>query len=202
MTEDKNNMPPPSVDADAALSVSEQAFLAALRAPISLDSNAFDASVMAAVRREPAPARPASRRRSGRVFGIIAAGAALAAAVTLFVVNGGSRLTPEVPATSVVVTTVTPAPAVRTVRFTLVASGASRVAVAGSFNGWNTVSTPLRRVDRDTWEADIPLGAGRYVYQFVVDGTRWVPDPRAPRDAGDDFGVTNSVVTVPTFGSA
>src|SRR5665213_3643818 len=158
MTEDKNNMPPPSVHDAAALSVSEQAFLAALRAPISLDSNAFDTSVMAAVRREPAPA---SRRRSGRVFGIIAAGAALAAAVALVVVNGGARLTPEVPATSVVVTTVTPAPAVRTVRFILVASGASRVAVAGSFNGWNTVSTPLRRVDRDTWEADIPLGAGR-----------------------------------------
>ncbi|HSU95594.1 MAG TPA: isoamylase early set domain-containing protein, partial [Gemmatimonadaceae bacterium] len=92
--------------------------------------------------------------------------------------------------------------AVSNVRFTLVASGASAVAVAGSFNGWSTAATPLRRIDKNTWTADIPLGAGRYVYQFVIDGHRWVPDPKAPRDAGDDFGATNSVVTVAGSGSA
>ncbi|MGI9089995.1 MAG: isoamylase early set domain-containing protein [Gemmatimonadaceae bacterium] len=83
-------------------------------------------------------------------------------------------------------------------RFSLVGARAAKVTVAGSFNGWNTSATPLRRVGNATWVADVPLKAGRYVYQFVLDDHRWVQDPNAPRDPGDDFGKSNSVVTVVT----
>jgi hypothetical protein len=178
----------------------EREFISAVRAPVVVDAAAFDARVMAAVHRE----RPFGAPVRGRSYRKIAAFSAVAtalAAVVAFVMIGIGRTHRAAPAARPVAVAAARS-AVRTVRFTLVASGASRVAVAGSFNGWNTAATPLRQIDKNTWTADIPLGAGRYVYQFVIDGHRWVPDPQAPRDPGDDFGATNSVVTVPMAGSA
>jgi hypothetical protein len=194
-------------DADD-LDAVEQRLVARLRAPVVVDASAFDARVMAAVQREPSfgrSSRDAARhatRTTGRatrrmVSAISVAGLAMAAAVAFIMIRGDGKRTVPVNHPVKVVRS-----AVSNVRFTLVASGASAVAVAGSFNGWSTAATPLRRIDKNTWTADIPLGAGRYVYQFVIDGHRWVPDPKAPRDAGDDFGATNSVVTVAGSGSA
>jgi hypothetical protein len=34
------------------------------------------------------------------------------------------------------------------------------------------------------------------VYGFVVDGSRWIPDPAAPQSDDGDFGSANSVVYV------
>ena len=187
------------------LDAAEQRLVARLRAPVVVDASAFDARVMAAVEREPAFGRSNRRATGGAashatrrmVAAISVAGLAMAAVVAFIMIRGaGGRTVPRNHPVTVVRS------AVSNVRFTLVASGASAVAVAGSFNGWSTAATPLRRIDKNTWTADIPLGAGRYVYQFVIDGHRWVPDPKAPRDAGDDFGATNSVVTVAGSGSA
>lgn len=87
--------------------------------------------------------------------------------------------------------------AVREVEFTLVAPGASRVMLVGDFNGWSSVATPLRISARHgTWSVTVPLAAGRHEYAFLVDGKHWLPDPRAPRAPGDDFGTPNSVLTV------
>ena len=210
MAEDESRLQSTNGRDVESLSDSERAMVSALRAPVPVDADAFDARVMAAVRRE--PAFGGARHRSHRGLG--AAGAAIAglaalAAMVLFAVDGGRNVAHGVHGASVAnahtalgATGATARAATRTVRFTLVASGASRVVIAGSFNGWNTVATPLRRVGKDTWAADISLGAGRYEYQFVINGNRWVADPRAPRGAGDDFGATNSVVTVPVPGSA
>lgn len=178
----------------------EREFISAVRAPVVVDAAAFDARVMAAVNAERPFGAPA-RGRSYRKLAAFSAVATALAAVVAFVMIGIGRTHRAAPAARPVAVAAARS-AVRTVRFTLVASGASRVAVAGSFNGWNTAATPLRQIDKNTWAADIPLGAGRYVYQFVIDGHRWVPDPQAPRDPGDDFGATNSVVTVPMAGSA
>jgi hypothetical protein len=177
----------------------ELAMVDTLKAKLPIDPVGFDARVMAAVRLEPKHGGHSPRRRSSFWMPAISAGGvALAAAVVFLSIRSELPVNrqPAVP------TIVRSQPAAHTVRFTLVASGASHVVVAGSFNGWNTTATPLRKVDNDTWAADVPLGAGRYVYQFVIDGARWVPDPRAPHDAGDDFGATNSVVTVAGSGSA
>lgn len=178
----------------------EREFLTAVRAPVVVDAAAFDARVMAAVRRERASGSLGRARSYRRAVAFSTVAAALAAVVA-FVMIGRARMY-RATAIARSVTVADAHASVRTVHFTLVASGASRVAVAGSFNGWNTAVTPLRQIDKNTWAADIPLGAGRYVYQFVIDGHRWVPDPQAPRDPGDDFGATNSVVTVPVAGSA
>jgi hypothetical protein len=43
---------------------------------------------------------------------------------------------------------------------------------------------------------ELPLQTGRYQYAFIVDGERWVVDPKAPRAVEESFGAPNSVVTV------
>lgn len=69
------------------------------------------------------------------------------------------------------------------------------VAVAGSFNNWDPVSTPLRRED-GVWSTILVLPAGSYEYMFVENGERWVTDPLAARTRDDGFGTTNAVLDV------
>lgn len=87
--------------------------------------------------------------------------------------------------------------AVRHVEFTLVAPRASRVMLVGDFNGWSPAATPLHAsAGHGIWSVTVPLAPGRHEYAFLVDGKHWLPDPRAPRAPGDDFGAPNSVLTV------
>lgn len=119
------------------------------------------------------------------------AGAALAAAaaVLVFVVRPGPGAAP--------------APIAQRaesvfVRFELYAPGAKSVALAGSFNQWNAGAAPLVRVDgTGLWTVTVPLPPGPQQYGFVVDGTRWMPDPAAPA-VDDGFGRKNSVIAVNT----
>jgi Glycogen recognition site of AMP-activated protein kinase len=70
----------------------------------------------------------------------------------------------------------------RLVRLMFDAPDARRVAVAGDFNRWNVAATPLARDERtQRWSVTLALREGEHRYAFVVDGTRWVPDPRAER---------------------
>ena len=83
-----------------------------------------------------------------------------------------------------------------TVRFVLVAPGAQHVSLAGTFNHWDPRATPLVRAGSgDLWTATLSLPPGQHQYAFVVDGTRWVPDPTAPA-IDDGFGRRNSVLTL------
>jgi WD40 repeat protein len=72
---------------------------------------------------------------------------------------------------------------------------AKNVFLAGSFNGWNTTSTPMRRTQGDEWQAQITLKPGRYQYKFIADG-HWLQDPAEIDSAPDLFGGKNSVVTI------
>jgi 1,4-alpha-glucan branching enzyme len=92
----------------------------------------------------------------------------------------------------------TRAPASQTVtRFVLVAPGASSVHLTGDFLSWSREGIALDD-PRGTgvWTADVPLQPGVYQYTFVIDGTEWVPDPRAVSQVDDGFGQVNSVVIV------
>jgi 1,4-alpha-glucan branching enzyme len=80
------------------------------------------------------------------------------------------------------------------VGFKLIANEAKSVAVAGSFNGWSTKKTPLRK-EADCWTTTVKLPRGRYEYRFVVDGT-WVSDPNAKESAANPFGSSNSVMSL------
>lgn len=68
------------------------------------------------------------------------------------------------------------------------------VTLAGDFNGWSPHGLDLvRDGSSDRWRITLELPPGRHVYSFVVDGTTWVIDPRAPRIDTDDLGPANVV---------
>ena len=82
------------------------------------------------------------------------------------------------------------------VEFSLDAPGATTVAVAGDFSGWET-EFALDDADGDgIWTGRIPITPGVHKYMFVIDGTDWVTDPRAQRYSDDGFGNRNAVLAV------
>jgi len=74
---------------------------------------------------------------------------------------------------------------------------ARSVALAGDFNGWDPERHLLRDPDGDgVWTGLFPIPPGMHKYMFVVDGERWVTDPRAERYIDDGFGMRNALVSV------
>ena len=69
-----------------------------------------------------------------------------------------------------------------------------QVSLAGDFNGWDASTLPMVRDPADgTWRLRIPLAPGRHTYSFVVNGTRWVIDPLAPRTVEGALGPANVI---------
>lgn len=150
------------------------------RRPVSLP--AVTRRVMAAL--ESRSRQPAWRRILERRW-LVAPALAVPAALLVWL----GRLTAPAPAPNVSNPTVT-------VRFVLQAPDAQRVSVAGTFNQWDPRATPLvRSGPGGVWTATLSLPAGQHQYVFVVDGTRWVPDPAAP-GVDDGFGRRNSVLAL------
>jgi 1,4-alpha-glucan branching enzyme len=87
--------------------------------------------------------------------------------------------------------------------FVLVAPQASSVHLTGDFLSWSREGIALEDL-RGTgiWTADVSLPPGVYQYTFVIDGSEWIPDPRAVSQVDDGFGQLNSVVIVPAEGDA
>jgi 1,4-alpha-glucan branching enzyme len=79
--------------------------------------------------------------------------------------------------------------------FHLDAPNATQVCVAGCFNDWNPVVTPLRNDANGTWSACVKLPPGVYQYRFIVDG-EWRDDPGATQFAENPFGTRNGVLNV------
>ncbi|MCB9916306.1 MAG: DUF3459 domain-containing protein [Planctomycetes bacterium] len=73
---------------------------------------------------------------------------------------------------------------------------AERVDLAGSFNGWRVGETPLRRGADGRWSAEVELDGGRHLYKFVLDGGRWIPDPRNSAREDDGHGGENTVLAL------
>jgi 1,4-alpha-glucan branching enzyme len=86
------------------------------------------------------------------------------------------------------------------VHFEFFDPAASKVSIAGTFNGWNPEGTEMNRLSPGRWEKDLLLSPGDYEYRLVVDG-RWIPDPNAPRTVPSSFGDLNSLLTVPALGA-
>jgi hypothetical protein len=83
-----------------------------------------------------------------------------------------------------------------TVQFVVVAPGAASVSLVGDFNDWDGGATPMQAAKSGAlWSVTVPLTPGRYRYAFLINGTRWLADPAAPR-VQDDFDAPSSVVTV------
>jgi hypothetical protein len=86
---------------------------------------------------------------------------------------------------------------VRIVRFVLLAPSASTVSIVGDFNDWQRGTTMLRSAGAaGVWSVSLSLPRGLHQYAFIVDGTRWIPDPATSTTVTDDFGTTTSVIAV------
>ena len=73
---------------------------------------------------------------------------------------------------------------------------ASSVQVAGDFNNWQPMATPMERVgDSGVWQAKLKLPHGTYRYRLVVDG-QWQQDPYNERTELNPYGELNSVVEI------
>ena len=70
--------------------------------------------------------------------------------------------------------------------------GARSVALAGSFNGWDSQHVLCGKEDA-RWACRIDLPAGKYLYQFVVDD-EWITDPDNPVFENSGNGSVASVI--------
>jgi hypothetical protein len=70
---------------------------------------------------------------------------------------------------------------------------AKQVSVIGDFTNWQP--RRLQKKKGGLWFLELDLKPGRYEYNFVVDGKRWVPDPRAS-DYALSYGQYSSVIYV------
>lgn len=197
--------------------------IAELRAPIPVDPSSRR-RLMEAVRRasvsEPsgpgvvaAPSRARGRShalaairrvRSGGAPRRASAGAlATAAGIAVLLAVGGRAPAVMSPAggSAAVVLGDTVAGALRDtlrmVQFILTAPAASRVALAGDFNGWNPRTTPLARTSRDgRWQVTLALTPGRHAYAYVVDDTQWVRDPVGTPAEPNELAPPKSVLVI------
>jgi 1,4-alpha-glucan branching enzyme len=81
--------------------------------------------------------------------------------------------------------------------FVFHAPEATRVELVGDFTDWRRERIPMKGPDADGyWSARVRLPAGRYEYQFLVEGERWVTDPLAVSRRPDGFGLQNAVVNL------
>jgi len=84
-----------------------------------------------------------------------------------------------------------------TVHFELHAPGAGQVELLGTFNGWEAGDIVLTGPDASGhWTATVALPEGRHEYIFLVDGSRWIADPKAATVRPDGFGHMNAVIRV------
>ena len=130
--------------------------------------------------------RIAERRRAGRGAIIGKRFIGLAAAAALFFIGVGFGARAFVPAHHGVVS----------VLFILDAPAAKTVSLVGDFNKWNPAVHVLKRAEPgQPWEVRVDLQRGKmYVYDFVIDGKHWVPDPTVETKVEDGFGGSGSLL--------
>ncbi len=74
------------------------------------------------------------------------------------------------------------------------------VSVAGEFNRWQSGVDNLSDPEGDgVWELHKPLPPGQYEYKFVLNNSRWIPDPANSVQVEDGWNGVNSVLTIPPF---
>jgi len=83
------------------------------------------------------------------------------------------------------------------VTFSVPAEAANEVKVAGSFNGWNAESTPLKKLKNGSFKGTVDLDKDQsYEFRYVVDGT-WKNEDQADGYQWSEFAAAeNSVLHV------
>ena len=90
----------------------------------------------------------------------------------------------------------------KSVHFDCQAPDATTAFLAGTFNDWNTESTPMTKDDNGQWSVELALLPGRYEFKFFIDGGCCCApgcDSRnfeCPKCVGNEFGTMNRVIEV------
>jgi 1,4-alpha-glucan branching enzyme len=75
------------------------------------------------------------------------------------------------------------------------AGDASRVNLVGDFNNWDQEITPMKKLKDGSFTASLELKKGwHYQFRYLVDGTKWLNDPKADRYIPNIYLGDNSVV--------
>jgi len=69
------------------------------------------------------------------------------------------------------------------------------VFVAGTFNGWDTQATPMKRRRGGKWEVTLKLPPGEHQFRYFADG-QWFTDHAADGVVPNGMGDLNSIVRV------
>jgi 1,4-alpha-glucan branching enzyme len=81
------------------------------------------------------------------------------------------------------------------VTFKLFAPHADKVALVGSFNGWDAKKSPMKKDAKGTWSKSLELAPGSYEYKFLVDH-EWWSDPACDHFIHNEFGTHNSLIHI------
>lgn len=74
---------------------------------------------------------------------------------------------------------------------------AHKVAVVGSFNGWQSEDGEMVQIRPGLWEGVLAVSArGMHRYKFLIDGSRWIHDPENPLRVEDGFGGFSSLIAI------
>jgi len=79
--------------------------------------------------------------------------------------------------------------------FTYENQAATRVSIVGTFNDWNKDANPMT-LENGTWKTRINLKPGKHEYQFVINDTDWVTDPKQDKSAENEYEGKNSVIEI------
>lgn len=83
------------------------------------------------------------------------------------------------------------------VRIIFYSPDASSVALVGDFNDWGQQEVTLAQAsDRGIWEFSMDLEPGVYHYNLLVDGEKWVANPKSSTLVPDGYGGYDSVLVV------
>ena len=86
-------------------------------------------------------------------------------------------------------------PKFKEVSLSLNAPDASRVYVAGDFNGWQVDEKSMMKRENGTWTFRMNVNPGRYRYKFVKDG-EWIEDPGNPKKEQNQYGQMDSLIEI------
>ncbi|MDD3146027.1 MAG: isoamylase early set domain-containing protein [Candidatus Riflebacteria bacterium] len=81
------------------------------------------------------------------------------------------------------------------VEFEFEDADAKKVSVVGNFNDWNKDANPMK-LENGIWKCTVHLKPGKHEYQFVVNDTDWVVDPKSGNAVKNKFEGMNSVIEI------
>ena len=84
-----------------------------------------------------------------------------------------------------------------TAEFSVYLPNARRVEVLGGFTGWHDRAIEMKRDVSGWWTARVELPVGDHEFQYLADGTQWMPDYAAGGIRMSPYGSWVSLLHIP-----